>query len=279
MSRGKSSGRPAPPQAISKLSASRSCAGATSPPNDEPASAVVIDDLAAKQIFANADPIGARIVIPLTGATFTVVGVVGATKSGSLSAPAKPRIYYFGTQVPFGSLTVAIKTARDPLALASAVRHEVAALDPNLPVEALTMDQILADSLARQRFSIQLMAAFAALAAMLAAIGIYGVLAYLVDQRRREFGIRVALGARPGDVLALVLRQGSIPIAAGLIAGIAGALALTRLLKSLLYEVSATDPLIFSAVSLGLIAVSLAAMSIPARRATRVDPVDALRQE
>ena len=187
-------------------------------PNDEPASAVVIDDLAAKQIFANADPIGARIVIPLTGATFTVVGVVGATKSGSLSAPAKPRIYYFGTQVPFGSLTVAIKTARDPLALASAVRHEVAALDPNLPVEALTMDQILADSLARQRFSIQLMAAFAALAAMLAAIGIYGVLAYLVDQRRREFGIRVALGARPGDVLALVLRQGSIPIAAGLIA-------------------------------------------------------------
>jgi ABC-type antimicrobial peptide transport system permease subunit len=123
------------------------------------------------------------------------------------------------------------------------------------------------------------MAVFAALAALLAAIGIYGVLAYLVDQRRREFGIRVALGARAGDVLSLVLRQGSIPVAVGLIAGIAGSLALTRLLKSLLYEVSATDPLIFGAVSLGLIAVSIVAMSIPARRATRVDPLDALRQE
>jgi putative ABC transport system permease protein len=123
------------------------------------------------------------------------------------------------------------------------------------------------------------MAAFAVLAGLLAAIGIYGVLAYLVDQRRREFGIRVALGARPSDVFALVLRQGSTPMAAGLIAGIAGAFALTRLLKSLLYEVSATDPLIFGAVSLLLIAVSLAAMSVPAHRATRVDPLDAVRHE
>ncbi|HKN73850.1 MAG TPA: FtsX-like permease family protein [Candidatus Acidoferrum sp.] len=172
-----------------------------------------------------------------------------------------------------------MKTAYDPLALVSAIRSEIAALDSNLPVDLLTMDQILADSLARQRFSIQLMTVFAALAGLLAAIGIYGVLAYLVDQRRREFGIRIALGARSVDVLALVLRQGLIPVAAGLIAGIAGALALTRLLKSLLYEVSATDPLIFGAVSVGLIAVSLAAMYIPALRATRVSPLDALRHE
>jgi ABC-type antimicrobial peptide transport system permease subunit len=141
------------------------------------------------------------------------------------------------------------------------------------------MEQIVAESLDRQRFAVTLMSAFAALAALLAAIGIYGVLAYLVDQRRREFGIRVALGASASDVLALVLRQGSIPVAAGLIAGIAGALGLTRLMKSLLFEVSATDPLIFGAVSIGLIVISLAAMSIPARRATRVDPLDALRQE
>ena len=132
------------------------------------------------------------------------------------------------------------------------------------------MDQILADSLARQRFSIQLMTVFSALAALLAAIGIYGVLAYLVDQQRREFGIRIALGARSIDVLALVLRQGLVPVAVGLIAGIAGAWGLTRLLKSLLYEVSATDPLIFGAVSVGLIAVSLAAMYIPALRHSRV---------
>jgi putative ABC transport system permease protein len=241
--------------------------------------AAVVDEITAEKLFPNTDPIGMQITVPLAGSTFTVVGVVAVTKSRSLSAPPEPRIYYFGPQVPFGSLAIVTKTARDPLALVSAVRHEVAALDSNLPVDLLTMDQILADSLARQRFSIQLMTVFAALAGLLAAIGIYGVLAYLVDQRRREFGIRIALGARSADVLALVLRQGLVPVAAGLIAGIAGALGLTRLLKSLLYEVSATDPLIFGAVSIGLIAVSLAAMFIPALRATRVSPLDALRHE
>lgn len=129
------------------------------------------------------------------------------------------------------------------------------------------------------RFSIQLMTVLAALAGLLAAIGIYSVLAYLVDQRRREFGIRMAVGAQSTDVLVLVLQQGFVPVAAGLIAGIAGALGLTRLLKSLLYEVSATDPVTFCAVSMGLITVSLAAMLIPALRATRVDPLDALRHE
>jgi putative ABC transport system permease protein len=172
-----------------------------------------------------------------------------------------------------------MKTVYDPLALVSAVRHEVAAFDSNLPVDLLTMDQILANSLSRQRFSIQLMAVFAALAGLLAAIGIYGVLAYLVDQRRREFGIRIAFGAHSTEVLALVLRQGLVPVAAGLIAGILGAFALTRLLKSLLYEVSATDPLIFGAVSIGLVAVSLVAMFIPARRAASVDAMVALRYE
>jgi putative ABC transport system permease protein len=241
--------------------------------------AAVIDEIVAQQLFPNTDPIGSQITVPLAGSTFTVVGIVAATKSGSLSAPPEPRIYYFGPQVPFGSLAIVMKTVYDPLALVSAVRHEVMALDSNLPVDLLTMDQILADSLSRQRFSIQLMAVFAALAGLLAGVGIYGVLAYLVDQRQREFGIRIALGARSVDVLALVLRQGLVPVAAGLIAGIAGALGLTRLLKSLLYEVSATDPLIFGAVSIGLIAVSLAAMFIPARRATRIDPLDALRYE
>jgi putative ABC transport system permease protein len=241
--------------------------------------AAVIDEITAEKLFSNADPIGMQITVPLAGSTFTVVGVVAATKSRSLSAPPEPRIYYFGPQVPFGLLAIVMKTVYDPLAVASGVRHELAALDSNLPVDLLTMDQILADSLARQRFSIQLMAVFAALAGLLAAIGIYGVLAYLVDQQRREFGIRIALGARSADVLALVLRQGLVPVAAGLITGIAGAFALTRLLKTLLYEVSATDPLIFAAVSVGLVAVSLAAMFIPALRATRVSPLDALRHE
>jgi putative ABC transport system permease protein len=241
--------------------------------------AAVIDEIVAEKLFPNADPIGRQITVPLAGGTFAVVGVVASTKSRSLAAPPEPRIYYFGPQVPFGSLAIVMKTVSDPLALASAVPREIAGLDSDLPVDLLTMDQILADSLARQRFSIQLMSVFAAFAGLLAGIGIYGVLGYLVDQRRREFGIRIALGARSTDVLALVLRQGLLPVAAGLIAGIAGALGLTRLLKSLLYEVSATDPLIFGMVSAGLIAVSLAAMFIPARRAIRVDPLEALRHE
>jgi ABC-type antimicrobial peptide transport system permease subunit len=134
-------------------------------------------------------------------------------------------------------------------------------------------------SLAQERFSIQLMSVFAALAAGLASLGIYGVLAYLVDQRRRELGIRIALGATRGDVLRLVIRQGSTPVAIGLALGIAGAFALTGVLKSLLFEVSATDPLIFIAITFGLITVSLAAMAIPARRAAGVNALEVLRHE
>jgi putative ABC transport system permease protein len=239
----------------------------------------VIDETVVKKFFPSLDPIGQQITLPIPSAHFTIVGIAGATKSRNLSSPPTPRSYYFGPQVPVQVVTVMIKTSGDPNALASAVRHEVAALDSNLPVKPETMEQILADSLARQRFSIQLMAVLAVIAAVLAAIGIYGVLAYLVDQRRRELGIRIALGARAGDVLGLVLRQGSGPVAAGLAIGIAGAFGLTRLLKSLLYEVSVTDPLIFAGVSLGLVTVALIAMWVPALRATRVDPLDALRNE
>jgi ABC-type antimicrobial peptide transport system permease subunit len=182
--------------------------------------------------------------------------------------------------MPVPIIHLAIKTVGDPLKLAAAMRHEVAQLDPNLPLSRVdTLEHALALSLAQERFSIQLMSVFAALAAILAALGIYGVLAYLVDQRRRELGIRIALGAARGNVLALVVRQGSIPVAIGVAAGIAGAFALTGVLKSLLFEVSATDPLIFAAITLGLIAVSLVAMVVPARRAAGVDPLEALRHE
>lgn len=239
----------------------------------------IIDDTVAKKFFPNEDPIGVKV----TGAadrSYTIVGVVGAVKQRDLAADPQPSIYYSALQVEGLQSTLAIKTASNPLALIAALRHEVTTLDSNLPLaRAGTLEQRLAESLARQRFSIQLMTVFAALAAVLAAIGIYGVLAYLVDQRRRELGIRVALGARPGDVLGLVLQQGSLPVGIGLIIGIGGALALTRVLKSLLFEVSATDPLIFASVSLGLIAVALVAMSVPARRATQVDPLEALRHE
>jgi putative ABC transport system permease protein len=240
----------------------------------------VIDETVAKKYFANLDPIGMQISCPRDGVNCTVIGIVGATKYKDLSAPPEPNIYYAAAQNPSPVIHLAIKTAGDPLKMVAAVRHEVAQLDPNLPLSRVdTMEHALALSLAQERFSIQLMTVFAAIAAGLAALGIYGVLAYLVDQRRRELGIRIALGATRGRVLALVVRQGSVPVAIGLAAGIAGAFALTGVLKSLLFEVSATDPMIFAAISVGLLIVALAAMAVPARRAARVNALEVLRHE
>lgn len=237
-----------------------------------------IDETVARKFFANLDPIGMQVVLPIPNITCTIVGLVGATKFRSLSQPPPPRIYY-SSQMPVPQITVVVKTVRDPLAIVSALRHEVVTMNSNLPLSPMTMDEILADSLARQRFSIQLMTVFAAIAALLTAVGIYGVLAYLVDQRRREFGIRMALGAQASDVVGLVLLQGSLPVGVGLICGIGGAFAVTRYLNSLLYNVSSTDPLVFSSIAGGLILIALLAMSIPALRATRVDPIEALRDE
>jgi predicted permease len=248
--------------------------------DDEGASPVCdIDETVARKFFANLDPIGMQVVLPIPKVTCTVVGLVGATKSRSLLEPPLPRIYY-SARMPFPQVSLVVKATRNPLALVSALRHEVAGLDSNLPLSSpMTMDEILADSLARQRFSIQLMAVFALIAALLAAIGIYGVLAYMVDQRRRELGIRMALGAQARDVIGMVLRQGSISVGIGLVCGVGSAFAVTRFLKSLLYEISATDPLVFSSLLAGLVLVALLAMSVPAHRATRVDPLEVLRDE
>lgn len=237
-----------------------------------------IDATVAKKFFANSEPIGMQVVLPIPKITCTIVGVVGATKARNLAGAPTPRIYY-SSQLPFPQLTLVIKAAQNPWALGSALRHEVAGLNSDLPLSLMTMDEILADSLARRRFSIQLMTVFAAIAALLSAIGIYGVVAYLVDRRRRELGIRMALGARAANVVGLVLRQGFVPVGVGLVCGIGGAFATTRYLKSLLYEIATTDPLVFSGISVGLVLVALLAMSVPAYRATRVDPLKSLRHE
>jgi putative ABC transport system permease protein len=240
----------------------------------------VVDETVARKYFSNLDPIGMLISGPTGAESWTVIGIAGATKYKDLSAPPEPNIYYAAAQNPSPMIHLAIKTAGDPLQLAAAVRHELAQIDPNLPLARVdTLEHALALSLAQERFSIQLMSVFAAIAAGLASLGIYGVLAYLVDQRRRELGIRIALGATRANVLALVVRQGSTPVAIGLAAGIAGAFALTGVLKSLLFEVSPTDPVIFAAITLGLILVSLAAMAVPARRASRVNALEVLRHE
>jgi putative ABC transport system permease protein len=170
--------------------------------------------------------------------------------------------------------------AGDPLRLLPAVRREVQTLDRDLPVyRPATMEERLNDSLARTRFSTTLLSVFAGLALLLASIGIYGVVSYTVGQRAHEIGIRMALGARPDDAVRLIVRQGSIPVAAGIAVGFIGSLIATRVLATLLYDVSAADPLTFGVLSLFLALVAFAASYLPARKATKVDPMVALRYE
>jgi putative ABC transport system permease protein len=247
--------------------------------SEEATGAAVIDEQVARKFFPGLDPIGRPVTLPLAGGTFSVVGVVGATKSNPPAAPPRPRIYFAGPQWVRPPVCVVLRAQQDPMTLAGAIRHEVSALDVDLPVYVNSVEEIMARSLTRERFALWLMTAFAVLAALLAVVGIYGVLVYLTDQRRNEFGIRMALGARPRDVLGLVIGQGLIPLAFGLTAGIAGAWILTRLLATLLYHVSTMDPWIFAAVAVSLPAASVVAMLVPARRATYIDPVEALRRE
>jgi putative ABC transport system permease protein len=180
----------------------------------------------------------------------------------------------------YDAMTVIVRTERDPLALVSAVHSELQRMDPELPMASVaTMEQSMSDSLSRSRFIMLLLGIFAALALVLASIGVYGVIAYSVAQRTQEFGIRMALGADRRSVLRLVLGEGTLLTLLGIGLGIVAALVVTRLLANLLYGISATDPLTFAAVALLLALVALAACYIPARRATRVDPIVALRYE
>jgi putative ABC transport system permease protein len=243
---------------------------------------VVVNETLARQSFPGEDPLGKRIKV-WRDEKFTreVVGVVGDVKSQTLDAEAGPQIYVPHKQdAGWGGLSLAVRAKGDPQSLVPSLRAEVRALDSNLPVfDVKTLGQVVDASLAYRRATAVLMAAFACLAAALAAVGLYGVISYAVTQRTREIGIRVALGARPGDVLRLVLRQGGALVVAGVALGALLAFAATRAMQSLLYEVSSADPAVFILVPLLLGAVALVACLVPARRAARVDPMVALRHE
>jgi putative ABC transport system permease protein len=209
-----------------------------------------------------------------------IVGVVGNEKNSSLSKTAEPAVYFSQRQFAYRSMSVVVRTTGPPLGMVDAVRNEVRAVDPNLPISNVkTMERRLGDAMARPRFSAVLLGLFAALALLLAAIGIYGVLSYAVQLRAHEIGVRMALGASAADVLKLVVGRGLALALTGMALGMAGAFGLTRLISGLLYGVTATDPLIFAATPALLSVVAVLACYIPARRATKVDPLIALRYE
>ena len=249
----------------------------------ESARVVIVDENMARTYWPNADPIGKRLKFGSAGNNnpwMTVVGVVTNVKHYALDADSRVALYVPHLQSGAGSLSIAARTTADPANIAGAVTREVRAMDPNLPIyDVKTMEQWLLESLARRRFAMLMLGLFAVIAMLLAAVGIYGVMSYTVAQRTREIGVRVALGAQTRDVLRLVVRQGMLLAGVGIGVGLAAAIGATRLMTGLLFGVRATDPITFAAIALLLAIVALLACLLPARRATQVDPLVALRVE
>ncbi len=252
----------------------------------------VVDSNFAHHFWPHGDAIGQRVAIdtipdvkPQTPRWRTIVGVVGHVKHYALDVEGREQIYFPHRQPLYGvfaprDMTLAVRTSLDPSSMTTAIRGQVRAIDKNLALyHVATMDELVSDSVAQPRLNLSLLVAFAALALVLAAVGVYGVMAYSVTQRTQEFGIRMALGASRGDVLRQVFLEGSRLAALGLALGLIAALALTRLMSSLLFEVNASDPVTFGVATTILGLVALAACYVPAHRATRVDPLIALRYE
>jgi len=241
----------------------------------------VINETMAKRFFPGEDPIGKRIHVTNGPTTFReIVGIVGDVKLYGLDQETTLQTYEPYTQQPFTFMSLVVRTAGDPTGLNAAIRNEVLQLDKEQPVSSITtLDRLVATSVAQRKFSMLLLGVFAAVAMALAAVGIYGVLSYAVTQRTHEIGIRMALGAGRRDVLRLVVGHGMILTGIGVGVGLVAAFLLTRLMTTLLFGLSATDPLTFGAIALLLVSIALLACWIPARRAAKVDPMIALRFE
>jgi putative ABC transport system permease protein len=247
---------------------------------------VIITETLARQFFPNEEPLGKRIkpgINTIEGEKSTmreIIGVVADVRNRSLNTEPKPAYYVPQTQVPFDQMVMVVKTNSDPHSLIPVATKQVAAMDPDLPVFGVkTMEEYMSASVAAPRFSTTLLSIFAAVALVLTVVGLYGVMSYSVAQRTNEIGIRLALGAQSRDVLLMIVKQGSFLIGLGIVIGLAGAFALTRLIASLLFGVTAKDPFTFGAVVVLLAVVALLACYIPAWRATKVDPMEALRYE
>ena len=243
---------------------------------------VVINESMARRLWPGEDAVGKRFTVSFMGPPVTreVIGVVGDVRQEGLDAEPQPGLFLPHAQVPTGAITFTLRTAGDAGALLSAVKREIWAVNPALPVSSeATMEQLLDASLRERRFHLTLLGAFAAVAIVLAAVGIYGVVSYTASERTREIGVRVALGAQARDVLSLVLRQGIVLALGGVLLGLSTAALLTRVLRTMLFGVAPLDPLTFAAGGATVLLVAATATLVPARRAARGDPIIALRRE
>jgi putative ABC transport system permease protein len=243
----------------------------------------IIDETMERKFWPDGDAVGKRISFQFNQGNpiwREIVGVVGHVKQRTLDGESPVQYYIPHRQIPVNGVYLVTRTTGDPNTMAAAVRGAIQQIDPELPVfRVTTMERMVEDSMAQRRFAMTLFGIFAAVALVLASVGLYGVMSYSVSQRTNEIGIRMALGARVPDVLAMVVRQGMKLSLAGVAIGLVGAFALTRLMTTLLFNISPTDPLTFAAVAVLLVGVALAACYVPARRATKVDPMVALRYE
>ena len=240
---------------------------------------IVIDESLAHKEFPNEDPIGKHL--KFWKQSWEIVGVVGGARYWELNGEPVPHMYFSYQQVNWGSMQLVMRTEfSDPMRLINPVRGELAAIDKNQPIHSFkTLESTVSRLVAPQRFTTLLLASFAGLSALLSAIGIYGVMSYSVSQSVRDIGVRMALGAERRHVLSLVLKHGMLLAAIGIVLGLIGSYGLTKLMSTLLFEVKPTDAVTYVSVAGGLIAIALVACYIPARRATKIDPLVALKYE
>jgi putative ABC transport system permease protein len=245
--------------------------------------AAIISETLARRYFPNLDPLGRRMMFgfpPDDNVSREIVGIVGDVRDAALSRKPGPMMYVPFAQAPLYGAEVVVRSSLSSSSVAAGIREAVRSIDKNLPVTDIEpLNDALGKSISQERFRTFLLGSFSAIALVLAAVGIFGVMSYSASQRTREIGIRMALGAGRGEVLRLILGQGMKLALFGLGIGVVAALLLTRLMSSLLYSVSATDPVTFASVTIILLSVALTACYIPARRAMRVDPMVALRHE